>query len=63
MVVVIMIDGSVKRAKSVTSASNFKVHMLFKSAVTCLVLAVRLGVVVFVVFPPSLLITAQSRFK
>ena len=45
-----MIDESVKRAKSVTSASNFKVHMLFKSAITCLVLAVRLGVVVFVVF-------------
>ena len=44
-----MNDESVKSAKSVTFASSFKVHMLFESAITCLVLAVRLGVVVFVV--------------
>ena len=44
-----MNDGSVKHTKSVTFASNFKVPMFFKSAITCLVLAVRLGVVVFVV--------------
>ena len=43
MVVVIIIDGSVKRAKSVTSASNFKVHMLFRSAITCLVCSSKTG--------------------